>query len=78
MPVCRSCQAAIIWCQSERGKTMPVDAEPSEDGTLVIQPALLPGDPPRALYVGRRKPGERDARHRAHFATCPQASHWRR
>ncbi len=68
---CRSCGAAILWCKTEKGKAMPVDAEPSENGNLIISGEIctvvkpsevLPGIP---LFT-------------SHFATCKQAASWRK
>jgi hypothetical protein len=71
--VCRSCGAPIVWARTDSGKRMPVDADPSEDGTLVLEQA---GAVLRAHVVGT-VPGE-GSRHRAHFATCPDAESWRK
>ena len=67
---CRSCGAEIIWAQTEFGKLMPMDAEPtilpgaftleSQDGTSTK----------RARLVGRY--------YISHFATCPNAAEHRR
>jgi len=75
---CRSCRADIVWAQTERGKLMPLAAEP------------YTGDDPRGLFVFRRHgdsiyvvaatpdafPGE--PVYRSHFATCPNAGEHRR
>lgn len=73
---CRSCQAPVIWAVTERGKDMPVNAEPSVDGT--IQLVEQAGRPPlaRVLKVADRF-GKTDLR-RSHFADCPNAPKWRR
>lgn len=63
---CRSCGAAILWATTEKGKAMPLDAEPAENGNInlvggvakVVKPGeMLPGIP---LYL-------------SHFATCPNS-----
>ena len=71
---CRSCKAEIIWTRTERGKRMPVDAEPSSAGNFVLQgeddPPLaerLPNDA-AATYTGEK--------HQSHFETCPHAKNW--
>lgn len=72
---CRSCGKPIIWAETVNGKPMPVNAEPTIEGTLtvreregrlplaaVVSPHLAFG---RKLYV-------------SHFATCKDAKTWRR
>jgi hypothetical protein len=46
---CRSCRARIIWCHTDTGKRIPVDATANVAGNL----RLDDGDsPPRAHVVG--------------------------
>lgn len=79
MSRCRSCGAPILWARSWSGRSMPVDAEPCDEGNLVIETEsggarvalVLTGD---ALAVTRRGPAPL---HRSHFATCPNASQHR-
>jgi hypothetical protein len=73
---CRSCSAPIVWALTERGKRMPVDAEPSADGNIVLIAPDDPRDEPVARIAGLADRTEE--RHRSHFVTCPQASSWRR
>ncbi len=68
---CRSCGAAILWCKTEKGKAMPVDAEPSENGNV-----MLVGDVAKYVKPGETLPGI--ALHLSHFATCPNAAHHRK
>lgn len=72
---CRSCPAQIIWAVTERDKPMPVDAEPSLEGTVLLEQT-------GSRLVARVLPahrafGRRDLR-KSHFVTCPQADQWRR
>lgn len=75
---CRSCGAPIVWATTTRGRLMPVDVDPTPDGTL-----LLTG-PPAALRVdAAAEPtlfdGETDPpRYTSHYATCPHANRWRK
>lgn len=69
---CRSCGAPVIWTVTERGKRMPVDAEPVWGGEFVIGQE---GDIVRAIYD--RRDGD-CLRHKSHFATCDQPDKWRR
>ena len=67
---CRSCGGAITWAKTDAGKSMPVDVEPTEDGTL-----WHPG-PGRVLVVTANTPPS-VKRYRSHFATCPHANQHR-
>jgi hypothetical protein len=75
---CRSCSAPIVWVGTERGKAMPLDAQPYDgddpSGLFVIRvvdgKALAIAVPPEA-FAG-------EPLYRSHFATCPQADQWRR
>lgn len=33
---CRSCNAPVLWFQTEAGKWMIVDAEPNPEGTIIV------------------------------------------
>lgn len=71
---CASCGAAIYWLRHERTKTAaPIDAEPSEDGDLLVDTecGLYRYLPPVERGYAKRK------LHVSHFATCPQAKDWR-
>jgi hypothetical protein len=72
---CRSCEAPIYWVLTAAKKRMPVDAEPTSDGNVLLS---LRGDelvaevigPNREVPVGRK-------RYRAHWATCSHAAEHR-
>lgn len=68
---CRSCGARIIWCSTVRGKSMPVDWAPSDDGNLIID-----GDGV-ARVIDLLSPKD-SPRHKSHFATCPDADEHRK
>lgn len=70
---CRSCGAPVIWAKTEKGKSMPVDAnavDPPDTGNILL---TLEDGVLTAKYVlsasGLRL---------SHFATCPQAPSWRK
>lgn len=71
---CGSCGAAIVWAKTQRGERMPVDAEPSDNGNV-----LVTGQPPnrragvltRGQAEGARAVGQQ--LHLSHFVTCPHA-----
>jgi len=79
---CRSCGAKILWAVTEKGKRMPLDAEPSEAGNIFLQ--HRPNQNPLAVYTTeeqRKATKGTLMEHRlftSHFATCPQAKKWRK
>lgn len=74
MSVCRHCGARIRWVvTAKRSKPMPLDAEPTTEGNVVLRPdgaavVLDIPDRDRAVNLGTTV-------WRAHFASCP---HYRR
>ncbi len=74
---CRSCGAAIIWAISAQAKSMPVDAQPSPSGSMVLE-YRVPGRNPLARVIPAELRGARTDLHTSHFATCPQAANWRK
>ena len=75
--LCRSCTGRVIWARTVNGRSMPVDAEPNGGGNVVLT-CQGPGKV-RALVLGSEdRPPEGKARRTSHFATCPQASGWRK
>lgn len=74
---CFSCGAPITWAVTPKGKRMPVDAEPVDDGNLVLERQkdgtllALPASKAPTL------PGLTQPRYVSHFATCPQAKEHR-
>lgn len=81
---CRSCQAPIVWAETEgndkkASRAMPIDADPAtgapalfDDGNLV-QIGTTGAGKPRVRYVAAG-PG----RMRSHFASCPERDNWRK
>lgn len=71
---CRSCKAEVVWAKTERGKRMPMDAEPSLRGTFRLEQRGTEGT--LAVFV---KPGDRSGPlYMSHYASCAQASDWRK
>ena len=67
---CRSCGKPIIWAKSEKGRNMPLDAEPMRHGLrFLIDPEG---------YAHHVPSGVDDLGHRSHFATCPNAKRHRK
>jgi hypothetical protein len=72
---CSSCGAAIVFCKTTRGSTMPVDLEPSGRGNLRLHDDLV---------VALSRADLEQARHAdeplyvSHFATCPNGPEHRK
>lgn len=69
---CRSCGAAIVWTLTQKGKRMPVDAEPVSNGKFVLEDEE-DDEKRRAVYIGE-KGGYGGERYSSHFGTCPHAA----
>lgn len=71
---CKSCGAAIVWAlSSTTGKRMPVDAEPTKQGNVILS-----GDSPDLSARVQGGPLDDGSGHLSHFVTCPQRDQWRR
>lgn len=66
---CRSCGAPIRWERTEAGKPIPLDVEPVETGNLAFR------EDGKVIAASKAPPG---LRYVTHFATCPNASAWRK
>lgn len=74
MPNCKACDTEIRFAKTKAGKTMPVDAKSSTDGNLVLF-----RDGHGTLCSRAAGPADQlRPRHKAHFATCPQAGSFRK
>lgn len=73
MNTCRSCGAPILWAKTERGKMMPVDPDPSENGNVELVPR---GTGFLAIVHGQAPLGAPPL-HLPHHATCEFADEWR-
>lgn len=74
MDRCNSCDAAIRWVLTPKGKRMPLDPEPSPAGNVLVEDGVgltLGGD---LLIAALHE--ERDL-YTSHFATCPNAARHR-
>lgn len=69
MSRCRSCAAEIIWAHTEKGKRIPLDAEPVEGGNIELRDGI-------ATIYGQAIFGT-EALYVSHFATCPDAAEHR-
>lgn len=82
---CRSCGALILWTVTQKGKKMPVDAGPHEEGSFILtySPAknqllseYILGRRDKAPHTPEQLAGRR--RFKSHFETCPNASEHRK
>ena len=77
MTTCKSCGAEIRYLKTAAGNTMPVDVEPVEDGNIIVHGencTIIT----KAEVASRVELGDATPRFKSHFATCPQATHWRK
>jgi hypothetical protein len=78
---CRSCDAVIRWCVTKNGRKMPVDAQPSIHGNVVLTPRHR-GEPPRAdvyaTHTDALAAAPDGETYLSHFTTCPKAATHRR
>ncbi len=68
---CRTCEAPIVWALTQNGKKMPLDAEPSAEGTFVLMNGSTWRAKPEDIAVHRPL-------HTSHFATCPDRDQHRK
>ncbi len=78
MSRCASCGTEIVWVRTDKGKRMPVDAEPSPDGNIfpVDDDGMRNGV--TVVVLGQPSLDDPDELWISHFATCDQADEWRR
>lgn len=74
---CRSCGAPIVFAVTERGKRIPIDAEPVENGNIALDRLQ---EPPRAYVLKTATAREmvEGNLYVLHFSTCPNAAQHRR
>jgi hypothetical protein len=65
-----------MWAETEKGRRMPIDPQPANDGNITLQHR---GNfmPPLAVVHFSVPTGE-NVRFKSHFVTCPQASKFRK
>lgn len=82
MSTCRSCDAEIRWGMTTKGKLMPVDAAPAEDGNVVFTGRMRrtpQGAAPEVQVLTQAGLlGDDRERYMPHHASCPHRENWRR
>lgn len=80
MSACRSCGAPIEWCVTTKGRNMPLDPEPRDDGNLVKDGATLwrGGETVAIVRFVATDIEVMDDRYVSHFVTCPHAKEHRK
>jgi hypothetical protein len=71
MPECKSCGAPLIWAKTIKGHSLPLDAQPSPKGNVIVTEdgtAMVYRDPSAIAPRYANEP-----RYVSHFATCPNA-----
>lgn len=72
---CKSCRRLVIWTTTERGKPMPVDAQPDPAGSVAL--SIEDGKVHSRVVSVKLRFGRKDL-HTSHFVGCPQSGKWRR
>lgn len=83
MSQCKSCGAEIVWVTTEKGRDMPIDAQPSPDGRFrkerVEHNEQFNRDLKIVHFVRDSELEDNTARlYTSHFATCPDADEHRK
>ena len=73
---CFSCGAIVIWCHTTSGGRMPVNAEPSPNGNLMMHENGAIEALNRAEVVKAKAAGM--PLYLSHFATCSAPSKYRK
>jgi hypothetical protein len=81
MSHCRSCGAPIRWAKTLNGKAIPLDAQPTSAGNIVLHDTGDPNAPKARVLAGADLFDARTAGAElwlSHYATCPDGQKWRR
>lgn len=73
---CKSCGARVIWCETDAGKSMPVDSEPTRGANLLVEERR--GRDPLVRVVRPALAFGRTDLHTSHFVSCPDSKRWRK
>jgi hypothetical protein len=69
----------VVWSATDKGSKMPVDAQPAEDGNLIIVGSETQNGRrvPKVRFVAKTA-ATTAPRFTSHFATCPNADQHRK
>lgn len=65
---CSRCKAVIVWCTSENGKALALDASPDSAGNVFVS---LIGARITGIVRSKRNPNPPGTCYMPHAATCP-------
>jgi len=69
---CKGCGASMFYVKTERGKYMPLNAEPDPKGNIVVFDGTARVFRPGLLF------DTAEPRYTSHYATCPKHQQFRR
>lgn len=72
-----SCGAEILFARTAKGKLIPIEVCPAEDGNLLLT-ITDTGLEARYITGSEQLPDWKEPRYKSHFATCPDSAKWRR
>lgn len=81
MSHCRSCGAPLRWAKTLNDKAIPLDAEPSSAGNIVLTERTDPAAPLARVLAGADLFDARAVGTElwlSHYVTCPDSDKWRR
>lgn len=70
---CKSCGAPMIWARTRKGNLIPLDAEPTPEGNIILKDGIA-----HVMKKGQSDLFDQDRRYLSHFVTCPQSRGWRK
>lgn len=68
LATCAACRANIVWVESTRGRAMPINAHPTDDGNLILSRT---GEGKVVAVVAKAGDALCEPRYVSHFSTCP-------
>lgn len=74
---CQACTARILWVLTPAGRRMPLDEQPTEDGTGNVVIEHVGGQTRGRVLTGAEMPSQGPA-YVPHHRTCPAAAEFRR
>lgn len=84
MAECRSCHRPVLWARTNKGRSIPLDANEHggpalfADGNIEDTGERAAGRYGQVMVVRYLPPDTEGEHYRTHFASCPQSAEWRR